>query len=161
VVKWVGRLVAIKIRDAWWSDRDPKEVRILTALQGHPCLPVLHCWFPLPRHRCHAMVTELIPSHEIEDVIFKCEDLNVKQRKIRRYMSDMLHALAFMHKYAITIVCVICDANGYDHLIDIDATYCIVISNQAMYCGTITLNGIIDHIILHDGIHLLNTTHAK
>lgn len=96
-----GRVVAIKIRDAWWSDRDPKEVRILTAVQGHPCLPVMHCWFPLPNKRCHAMVTELIPSHEPEDCMFETSGVAPadKSRKIRRYMSDMLQALAHMHKY--------------------------------------------------------------
>lgn len=60
-----GHAVAIKVRDVWNESKDPKEVRILTVLQGHECFPTLHCWFPLPSTETHAIVTGLLRMDDV------------------------------------------------------------------------------------------------
>jgi serine/threonine protein kinase len=88
-----GELVAIKFRDEWSrKGKHPKELRLLSAVQGHPVMCELVCWHNLPNTKCHAIVTKLYPNTDIEQYLFG------QIQKIRRYIHDLLEVIKYLHK---------------------------------------------------------------
>ena len=70
--KTTGDAVAIKISMESRKDKDkdlPKEIRILTVLQGHPSISKLHAWCLLPNTHCYAVVTEWLQNDEVRLVV--------------------------------------------------------------------------------------------
>lgn len=87
-----GEEVAIKFRDEWnRRGKHPKELRLLSAVQGHPATCELICWHSLPNTKCHAIVTRLYPNTDIEQYLFD------NPIKIRKYMHGMLESVKFLH----------------------------------------------------------------
>jgi len=87
-----GDNVAIKFRDEWnRKGKHPKELRLLSAVQGHPSTCELICWHNLPNTKCHAIVTRLYPNTDIEQYLFQAPI------KIRRYMHHLLESIKFLH----------------------------------------------------------------
>jgi len=87
-----GEMVAIKFRDEWSrSGKHPKEMRLLSAVQGHPITCDLVCWHSLPDNKCHAIVTKLCPNTDIEQYVFD------NPRKTRKYMHQLLEVIKFLH----------------------------------------------------------------
>ena len=84
-------LVVLKISDGYSGKKDPKEVRLLTAVQGHPRICRLVGWHPLLSTECSVMVTQYIDHSEIEHTVM------LSRRKQQRYLSDLLSAVAHMH----------------------------------------------------------------
>jgi serine/threonine protein kinase len=70
----------------------PKEVRFVKNLQGHPCIVPYVCWLPLYDTDCYAIITEYVHKQPINIL-----DLGV----VKKYMSDVLGALKFMHEKKI------------------------------------------------------------
>lgn len=88
-----GELVAIKFRDEWnQRGKHPKELRLLSAVQGHPITCDLVCWHDLPGTKCHAIVTKLCPNTDIEQYVFG------DPLKIRKYMHDLMEVIRFLHE---------------------------------------------------------------
>ena len=84
-------LVVLKVADEYTGKKDPKEVRLLTAVQGHPRICRLLGWHPLLATECSAMVTEFVRSEEVE-----CRVMGSSWRR-QQYMRDLLQALRHMH----------------------------------------------------------------
>ena len=84
-------LVVLKVADGYSGKKDPKEVRLLTAVQGHPRICKLVGWHPLLSTECSAMVTVYIQHSEIEATVM------LSRRKQQIYMLDLLSALQHMH----------------------------------------------------------------
>ena len=84
-------LVVLKVSDGYSGKKDPKEVRLLTAVQGHPRICKLVGWHPLLSTECSAMVTVYIQHSEIEATVM------LSRRKQQIYMHDLLSALQHMH----------------------------------------------------------------
>jgi len=88
-----GEVVAIKFRDEWSrSGKHPKELRLLSAVQGHPITCDLVCWHSLPNSKCHAIVTKLCPNTDIEQNVFG------DPIKIRQYTHDLMEVIKFLHE---------------------------------------------------------------
>lgn len=90
-----GRVCVIKLSDDYTHGHDPKEVRLLTTVQGHENICQLMGWHPLTATDCSAMVTLFVPNEEVEDTVF------LSRRKQQRYMSQMLAALIYMHQHNV------------------------------------------------------------
>lgn len=88
-----GQACAIKFRDEWnRRGKHPKELRLLSAVQGHPITCNLICWHSLPNTKCHAIVTKLCPNTDIEQYVFN------KPTKIRKYMHDLVEVMRYLHE---------------------------------------------------------------
>ena len=86
-----GTVVVLKVADSYVGKKDPKEVRLLTAVQGHERICRLVGWHPLLFTECSCMVTEYCRNDAIESTVF------LSRRKQQRYMQDLLSALLHMH----------------------------------------------------------------
>jgi serine/threonine protein kinase len=92
VSKLTGEKVAIKLCAGYDGAKDPKEVRILSILQGHRNIVKYLGWHHLPSTRAHAIVTQYISNREVKASLWGKPD------KIRMYMKDVISALLHMHK---------------------------------------------------------------
>lgn len=92
VSRATGDLVAIKFRDEWnRRGKHPKELRLLSVVQGHPTTCELICWHNLPNTKCHAIVTRLYANTDIEQYLFE------NPIKIRKYMHNLLESIKYLH----------------------------------------------------------------
>ena len=86
-----GAVVVLKVADSYTGKKDPKEVRLLTAVQGHPRIVRLVGWHPLLSTECSAMVTEYVRNASVEETVMR------SRRKAQLYMRDLLTALQHIH----------------------------------------------------------------
>jgi hypothetical protein len=98
--RWSGVAVALKIhlRPAFLKDHcDPKEVRILTRLQGSPQTAVLVAWHRLREHSSYVVATKLIGKLALSATVLAPPTALPVGKAIPRYVRSILQALVFMH----------------------------------------------------------------
>jgi hypothetical protein len=95
-----GQLVTLKVRAGLPStQRIPKDVRIHLLLQQYSShFPKVLDFFRFIDHDCYAIAMPMLDNAPIEKVIFKHPD---KERKMRKYMSDLLTAIEHMQRHNI------------------------------------------------------------
>lgn len=97
ISKTTGKMVCIKLSDDYHINNkyDPKEVRLLSRVQGHSRICVLESWHPIPSTQCYAIVMEWVNSQPVEQCLFG------NLHKIRQYMYDLLCGLQYMHQRGV------------------------------------------------------------
>ena len=90
ISKITNELVAIKICDGYNGRNAPKEVRLLSSVQGHERMCVFYGWHPFPHTRAYAIITKFIHNVPIE-TIFDQPALH------KVYMRHLLEGIKHMH----------------------------------------------------------------